>query len=56
MKKLKLGTKLVGGVAIISILNIIIGIVGLVNVYDINNTNIRTFEGQYSALCPYLRV
>ena len=51
MRKLKLRTKLIGGVAVISFLNILIGVVGLYNLSQINNTNIRTFEDN---IMPYV--
>jgi len=53
MRKLRLRTKLLGGVAVISILNILIGAVGLYNLFQINNTNIRTFEDN---VMPYVHM
>ena len=51
MSKMKLRTKLIGGVAIISLLNILIGAVGLYNLSRINQTNLQTFENN---IMPYV--
>ena len=51
MRRTKLRTKLIGGMAVISILNLIIGAVGLYNLGKINQTNVRAFEDN---IMPYV--
>lgn len=53
MRRLTLRSKLISGVAAISILNLIIGAVGLYNLYQINQTNIRAFEDN---ILPYVHM
>ena len=53
MKRSKLRTKLIGAMAIISILNLIIGGVGLYNLNEINHTNIHAFEDD---IMPYVHM